>query len=217
MKSGPVTVDKIVVESTMNYMDSPVLHYRIEYPRFHHLIYQDQMDRINQWYRSQAEALQQNYETELYKEAVEQFEYSKTNQFPFNPYDAVSVYDVTYNQNDILSLYFDDYVYSGGAHGNTVRHSDTWNIKSGCRISLFQNVEDPDALRTQIINVIKEQIAEQMKGEANWYFDEYPQFVTEYFNPESFYLMPDGVVFYYQQYEIAPYSSGIPEFKMSLN
>ena len=40
----------------------------------------------------------------------------------------------------------------------------------------------------------------------------YEKNVEQYFNPEHFYLKPAGLVVYFQQYEIAPYSSGIPEF-----
>jgi len=46
----------------------------------------------------------------------------------------------------------------------------------------------------------------------NIYFDDYEKNVANYFNPKSFYLVPDGIVIYFQQYEIAPYASGIPQF-----
>ena len=125
MTSEPVTVNKIVAESSMNYNDTPVLQYKIEYPQFFHPLYQNGLNGINEWYRKQAEELQRKYETELYRDAVELYEYSKANQFPFHMYEAVSVYEVTYNLNDLLSLYYDHYIYSGGAHGGTERSSQT--------------------------------------------------------------------------------------------
>jgi len=95
MSSEPVTVNKIVAESSMNYNDTPVLQYRIEYPQFYHPFYQSGLNVINEWYRKQAEALQRKYETELYRDAVELYENSKANEFPFHMYEAVSVYEVT--------------------------------------------------------------------------------------------------------------------------
>lgn len=212
MNGEPVTVNKIIIESNMNYQNTPVLHYKIEYPHFQHSLYQNEMNKINEWYRSNAKDLQRKYETELYQQAIEQYEYSQENQFPFHMYEAVSVYEVTYNEKDLLSLYLEDYVYSGGAHGGTVKRSDTWDIKNGSRVLLYQFAKDPTAFQRQILNKIREQIAYQIEKGEGMYFDDYPELIIKYFNPESYYLTPNGLVIYYQQYDIAPYASGMPEF-----
>lgn len=44
------------------------------------------------------------------------------------------------------------------------------------------------------------------------YFDDYRKLIAQYFNEEQYYLTPQGVAIYYQQYEIAPYSTGIVVF-----
>ena len=44
------------------------------------------------------------------------------------------------------------------------------------------------------------------------YFDDYAKLIQNTFNPDSFYLFPGGVVIYFQQYDIAPYATGLPEF-----
>ena len=212
MNSEPVAVDKIVLEGTMNYKDTPVLHYKIEYPRFRHPEYQDQLNKINEWYRRRVAGLQRKYETELYKEAVELYENSIESQFPFHMYEADSAFEVPYNDNGLLSLYFDDYIFTGGAHGSTVRHSDTWDVKDGRRLPLYRFTSDPAAFRAKILNEINNQIEAQIKsGEGN-YFENYSQLVEEHFDPENYYLTPEGIVIYFQQYDIAPYSSGMPEF-----
>ncbi len=104
---------------------------------------------------------------------------------------------------------------SGGAHGNTIRHSDTWSVKNGGRISLYQFTDDPAAFRAEILNSIREQIERQTAGGEGMYFEDYPRLIREHFDPESYYLSPEGLVIYYQQYDIAPYASGIPEFTMN--
>lgn len=216
MRIEPVAVEKISIENSMNYKDTPVLHYKIDYPRFSHPDYGKQLDRINAWYRKEAEELQEEYETELYLEASETYDNSMANDFPFHMYDAVSAYEISYNQDGVLSLYYDDYVFSGGAHGSTDRHSETWNIKDGNRIYLHQYAADPASLRAEILGEIRRQIAMQAEKGESMYFEDYPQLISEHFDPESFYLTPDGLVIYYQQYEIAPYASGIPEFTITL-
>ena len=46
------------------------------------------------------------------------------------------------------------------------------------------------------------------------YFENYKELINKTFNPNSFYCTPEGISVYYQQYDIAPYSSGIREFLM---
>ena len=38
--------------------------------------------------------------------------------------------------------------------------------------------------------------------------------IREHFNPQSYFLEPRSIVIYYQQYDIAPYATGIPEFRL---
>lgn len=212
MENEPVTVNKVTIESTMNYKDIPVLHYKIEYPQFIQPYYENTLSCINRWYQKMAADLQNKYETINYKEAVDQYEYMISNQFPFHMHEALSVYEITYNQCGVISLYYDHYIYTGGAHGSTKRVSSTWDIKRGCRISLFQCTMDPIGYKAGILNQIREQIDTQMQQGENQYFEDYSQLIYEKFNPESFYYTQNGIVIYYQQYDIAPYSSGIPKF-----
>lgn len=44
------------------------------------------------------------------------------------------------------------------------------------------------------------------------YYEDYPALLYSAFHADSFFLTQDGVVIYYQQYDIAPYGAGIPEF-----
>jgi hypothetical protein len=131
-------------------------------------------------------------------------------------YDALMIFEVTYNQNNILSLFYDQYVYSGGAHGNTVRQSQTWNVRRGCQITLRNYGDDPVGLQAEILDRVREEIALQIARGENMYFEDYPKLISDTFNPESFYLTPQGMVIYFQQYDIAPYASGIPVFVIQL-
>lgn len=205
-------VSKIILEKDMNYDGQRVLHYKIEYPRFWNPQRQEELDMINEWYRAEAEELRKKYETELYREAVEQYQYSTANQFPFHMFEAIAAYKITNLENDMLSLYYDQYTYSGGAHGSTVRSSQSWNTEDGGRIGLYQFTDEPVRFFTEIIQDIRGQIEHQLETGEGMYFDDYPLLIVENFNPRSFYLTPEGIVIYYQQYEIAPYASGIPEF-----
>ena len=147
--------------------------------------------------------------------AVREYEYSVSNGFPVRAFEAQMDYSVTYLPDCALSLYFDRYQFTGGAHGSTVRDSQTWSLRTGRRTTLRQLFPYSLNYREFLINTINRQIAVQIQEGNNVYFENYEQLTAETFNPESFYLTPDGLAIYYQQYDIAPYSSGIPVFIIS--
>lgn len=59
---------------------------------------------------------------------------------------------------------------------------------------------------------INNQISEQIQSGENYYFDNYEQNVEDTLNEDNFYITLLGLMIYFQQYDIAPYSSGIPQF-----
>jgi hypothetical protein len=144
--------------------------------------------------------------------AVEQYRDFKINNFPFHAYEALAIFETPYNQNCAVSTYFNRYEFTGGAHGSTIRYSDTWNTQSGRREPLSRFFAKPAGYRAYIISEVLQQIENQIAGGEDIYFENYKELVVKTFNPASFYLKPEGVVIYFQQYDIAPYASGIHEF-----
>ena len=212
MLHSSIQVKTRTLEAKMYYKNTHVLTYTINYPWFMSARFCDAIVKMNQYYAAKAHAFMLYCRQELFKSAAEQYDYSIQNDFPVRVYEAVEDYTITYKQDCTVSLYFDRYVYSGGAHGNTVRHSDTWDLQTGYRIMLWQLFPRSINCRTYVTRAIIHQISEQMESGNYDYFDDYQKNVAEYFNPDSYYVSKSGVVVYFQQYEIAPYAAGIPEF-----
>ncbi|MBR0596668.1 DUF3298 and DUF4163 domain-containing protein [Sinanaerobacter chloroacetimidivorans] len=212
MRNYPASISIITIESEMYHNSVPVLHYTIQYPQFMNRYHQKALNRINTYYKKMALEYQLQFETVMYCEAVNQYEYSIANDFPFHMYEALLNFQVTYNKDCVISLFFDIYRFTGGAHGNTIRFADTWNIENGYRIPLSQLFIPSLDYKEWLITMITKQIAYQMSQGENWYFEEYESLVRQYFNCNNFYLSPEGVMIFFQQYEIAPYASGIPVF-----
>ena len=158
MNADSITVNKVIVESTMNYKGVPVLHYRIEYPQFWHAAHEKILDDINKRYLRWVNELQEQYETVYYREAIKDYECRSKSNIPFHAHEAISTYKITYLQDPLISLFYDHYLYSGGAHGTTKRASSTINIQTGCQVRLFQNSVDPAADKARILDRIREQI-----------------------------------------------------------
>lgn len=203
-----------VLKDTLTYDNVPVISYTINYPQFQSTTENSFINEINDHYRQNAYELTRYVKDTLYKQAVEQYNYSKENNYPIIPYEVFETYKITYLMDCYISLYFDQYMFTGGAHGNTVRRADTWNICENKKMELkdfFPNCPD---YKEQIITYIINDITDQLKDPKaqGTYFDSYAKDVATAFNEESFYLTEDGIVIYFGQYDIAPYSSGIREF-----
>lgn len=152
------------------------------------------------------------YSRYLYNQAVKGYIDFQISNYPFHGYASYMEYKITYNQNCYFSVYIDKYEYTGGAHGTTLRTSDNWNLCTGMHLSL-QNIFSPSIkYRKLIINEILKQADQEYQKNPGIYFEDYQTLIIKNFDQNSFYFSQNGITFYYQQYDIAPYSTGIVEF-----
>lgn len=213
MITNAISVSQQVLQDKMTSKDMVVLQYRIEYPQFESAYFHQAIKNINTYYKRKALAFQAYCRKKLYREAIEQQEYSLQHGYPVLPFEAQLSYEVTYCEHCAISLYFDQYVFQGGAHGNTLRIADTWNLRHGGRpIHLRQLFARHIRYRKLMIREINSQIEKELIENPGIYFDDYEQNVKEEFDDNQFYLSPQGIIIFFQQYAIAPYSTGIPEF-----
>ncbi len=151
------------------------------------------------------------YANYLYKQAIKGYHDAQTNDYPFHGYEAYMEYTVTYNENCFLSLYYDKYEFRGGAHGSTTRASNIWELCFGTQLPLSSFFwPSTDSMHLLIDEIIRQ--AEPIQRNEGIYFDDYKSLIIKNFDDDSFYLTPSGITIYYQQYDIAPYSTGIVEF-----
>lgn len=205
-------INKNILEKELFYDNTVVLKYYIEYPSIYSNTIENGIANFNNYNEKLAFYLKTRSENELYNEAVELYKYNKDNGYPTMVYEVYRSFDVTFNLYNLVSLYIDEYIFSGGAHGNTVRTSQTWNLLQGVMLPIecfFPNNQ------YFIIDILKE-INKQISLEPEIYFENSCNLVLDTFNPNNFYLIPKGIVIYFQQYDIAPYSSGIRTFVIKL-
>lgn len=197
-----------ILERNLIYDNTIVLKYHIEYPQIvpDSTVY---IRRFNLYNENIALSLQQKAENELFKEAIELYKFNKKNNYPTMVYEVYQNYKITFNSWKIISLFIDEYTFTGGAHGNTIRTSQTWDLSRGRQIELYQFFNNPYFI-LQILKNIKMQIEEN----PEIYFDDACCLLIDTFNPQSFYLDQRSIIIYFQQYDIAPYSSGIREFSI---
>ncbi|WP_315078805.1 DUF3298 domain-containing protein [uncultured Clostridium sp.] len=133
-------------------------------------------------------------------------------EFTTYPYELNVNYKLTNNSTSLTSLYTDIYSFTGGAHGSTLRNAYTVDNNTKDLLSL-NNLFIKGYDYKQIIN---DAISKQIISDSEKYFASLLNF--EGVNDDvNFYIDGDNLVIYYQQYEIAPYCMGIPEFKIPLS
>lgn len=210
LEANIVAASKIVLQDELKYEDQTLLTYRIEYPEFRASRYQMCLAVVNKFYRNKALEYKKRAEEELFNLAVEQYKEAVEQGYPIRVFEVIQEFEVTYSQSCIISLYMDQYEYTGGAHGATVRQSQTWNLQKCGLVKLCRLVQCPPDCRDYIFKKVEAQIAKH----PDIYFENYRELIRETFNENSFYCTPRGIVVYYQQYDIAPYASGIREFEI---
>ena len=109
-----------------------------------------------------------------------------------------------------------DYIYTGGAHGGMIGHGDmTFDRKTGERIKIL-NDNVADAMQPLLVKGLisyfsdyGEQMTEESLMEHLMLWEEITQIPLPTWDPHP---SADGLVFTYQQYEIASYADGMPNF-----
>ncbi len=134
--------------------------------------------------------------------------------YPVRPYEVMTRCQVGSQSQDRLSLYVDYYQYTGGAHGLTERRAYNIDLKTGKELTLKDLFPEGSNYREEINQFIEKQINAHPE---NYFTDPEMGGFTGIAEDQSFYLEDDYLVIYFGLYEIAPYASGIPEFRIPLN
>ena len=141
----------------------------------------------------------------------EQIEYA--NEGGFEPrdidYEFVLNTEVHYGNNtDIIGHFINWYQYTGGAHGGTFITCRNYRLADGSVVTL-DNYFKPGYEKV-LIPVLERKLLEYAECGSRDELDEHGYFSNEpMFVPENFEIREDTIDFIFNQYDIAPYSTGI--------
>lgn len=130
---------------------------------------------------------------------------------PGFPYESRVNYRVT-NKEKILSFYIDYFQYSGGAHGITIRKTYNIDVNTGKNVELRDLFKE----RFDYKAFINKEIQDQINLNKEAYFPGKEGF-TGIRDDQAFYIENGYLVIQFAYYEIAPYASGMPHFKIPYN
>lgn len=145
------------------------------------------------------------------KEIADEYYGEPKNISPIFPYQLISNYIIK-RENKILSFYIDYYQFSGGAHGATTKMPYNIDIITGKELllkDLFIDGYDYE-------KVINKEIKKQIDKNSEFYFTGKDGFNGIKEN-QQYFIDEENVIVYFGEYEIAPYVTGIPEFKIPIS
>ncbi len=116
------------------------------------------------------------------------------------------------NQSDkILAIEYSDYSYLGGAHPNRFVTYSNYNLENGELVSIddcFTNgyEENLNSIAEKIFRKQKQLKPDEDLNSAGYWFDEDKLELND-----NFAILNDGLLFYFNAYDIAPYAMGPTE------
>jgi hypothetical protein len=132
---------------------------------------------------------------DIYQEGASSFDWQK-NKAVF----------IQYNENQFLSLEFFDYGSTGGAHGLSISKFSVLSLIDGQHLTL-DTIFRPD-YTNDLRDILNIQVRRQYDIAPGKDLRDAGFFVEMIEPTENFYLNKDGIGFYYNQYEVAPFATG---------
>ncbi|BAK80662.1 hypothetical protein RATSFB_0100 [Candidatus Arthromitus sp. SFB-rat-Yit] len=198
--------DNINVKTLEIKEDLNGINFDLKYPEIE---YADKSvkDKINTSLKDQILEFKQ-YIEDIYKEFIssvpkELVENSLSSKF-------IGMSDFEYEIVDcILSVRLNLIQFTGGAHPMTYRRDFNFDLRTG-NVLKFGDLFNEEGKKTY-----KDKVDSFIKNIINNNPDDYfPNEFKGIGDNVQYYLTKDNIVIFYQLYELAPYSSGIPEFKI---
>lgn len=135
------------------------------------------------------------------------------NKFPASVYQNTA--ELTRGDIGALSICYDVFTYSGGAHGYVSRVAANYDPKTGEKLTIDSISENADLLRQlaygYILNISAGE-KYQVDGERIFFSEDITEELNELVNSEAWYFSGEGLVFYANPYELAPYGFGRIDF-----
>ena len=173
--------------------------------------------RIRRYYRAQCRAYLHYCGHQLFPQASAAYRAALAASAPLPCFRAELDFCVTYNENGFWSLYTQSR--EPGPDGRTLlrRWGDTWDLRTGYPAALPSFFPPHSGWKKQLLHLAAGEIRQQETAGYARYLPGWQRKLRRNFNARNFYLTPEGLVFFYPMYAIAPAMEGIPAFTVPWN
>lgn len=155
-----------------------------------------------------------------YKNDVEKFYLEEVNKSPKEDltfewcnYAKDIKANILFNEYSLLVYQIDTYEYTGGAHGMYASNFLNFDLKTGRQLHLADLFKAD--YKKELTRMLIAQLEKNNKVTSESELEDIGYFITEPLSPtENFYIDKEGLTFYYNVYEIAPYAMGTTVIKL---
>ncbi len=121
-------------------------------------------------------------------------------------WELKTIADTVYAGSNALTVKYETFAYTGGAHPNSNLSFYTFDRQSGQMLTLADMVSDTAALK----GVVEKAFRKQQKLPTTTNLEEHGYFLRDgqFFLPNNVGMSREGMIFYYNPYEIAAYALG---------
>lgn len=122
-------------------------------------------------------------------------------------------FEVTFLSKSLLSILENTYTYTGGAHPNSVTEAHTFSLEDGSELSLIHFFTGS---KEEIEKGLKNYIIKEIEKTPDDFFPDAVDTVRKMpLDTFHFYIKKEGIVIFFNPYEISPYARGLVEFKIT--
>ncbi|HPE16708.1 MAG TPA: DUF3298 domain-containing protein [Oscillospiraceae bacterium] len=203
---------KVYEETFKDEDGNPILHVYYEVPQFSSAKRGSAQQKINSFYEDQLAYAVSYAQGELHDYADS---YAEDSHLAAAEYyeDEIHI-TCRYRDDGVICFTREYYNYFGGAHANELRVGDTFSLDTGARLTashIFTVSEE--VYRPMLLGYMESQVREM----GEWLYDTNMDTIDASFDPDNFYLREDGLVFFFQPSDVAPYAAGIVEFSVTFD
>ncbi|WP_179194751.1 DUF3298 and DUF4163 domain-containing protein [Bacillus sp. EAC] len=176
----------------------------ITYPQVKGLKNRIAQEKINATLRKGADLANKNRLKLLFEEKEAKKKWTSS-QGPWRPYEYIFTYKVPFNDRNKLSVIYNEYSYTGGAHGMTVGTTYNFNINTGEIIPLSKLINNK-------AKVIQQYAYQQLQKKYSGYIlIESPNEIALNDKNRLWVFDQKGIKLIFGEYEVAAYAAGMPE------
>lgn len=130
------------------------------------------------------------------------------------PLEAKTNYSIPFNSNNIISIVFEEFLWFGGAHPNTEQFSMTYDLCSGKLLNANDLLGNSEK---EVKELIASGFSKRYEETPEIFFPEEIRKLKDLNFSYRYYLTEEGIVFYFNPYEIGPYVSGVLNYLFPFN
>lgn len=200
--------NEVRIQDQQSIYTNDYLRINVHYPKLERISDKKFQKNVNKNFELHALQLQKK----IKKEAQSQYK-EQASDYPLYQYELISNYTVKESLKDYLVFQFVDYWYTGGAHGLSQQHYITLDLQNNKIVMLEDLFTDKENYADQLKKLIIQQIKDRLHQDKVFFDDFYDRIQIK--ENQNFYVTNNGdLVLVFNVYEIAPYSTGVVEFRL---